>query len=153
VPVSRAGIGNKLLFTQGLSNNAGLMSLAGGTFDNNSKPLNNTGQISGFGIFRSGGLTNNGAITFAGGTTPSTATSRTAPAKNRSPLRPRRLHRQFHQQRHLQKHGRYRHLHRQLHRKRPIISDPAENFFKTPSSAPPAHGPAAWATASSSAAT
>jgi len=33
-----AAIGNKLLFTQGLSNNAGLMSLAGGTFDNTANP-------------------------------------------------------------------------------------------------------------------
>jgi hypothetical protein len=64
-----AATGTKLLFPQGLAINAGLMSLVGGTFDNNGKPISNTGQISGFGIFRSGGLTNNGAITFAGGAT------------------------------------------------------------------------------------
>src|SRR5205814_7130 len=61
-----ASNGNKLLFTQGLAINAGIMSLAGGTFDNSAKVITNTGQISGFGILRSGGLTNNGAITFAG---------------------------------------------------------------------------------------
>ena len=64
-----ASNGNKLLFTQGLAINAGTISLAGGTFDNGSKVMSNIGQISGYGIFRSGGLTNNGAITFAGGTT------------------------------------------------------------------------------------
>jgi hypothetical protein len=63
-----ASIGNKLLFTAGLAGNAGTLSLAGGTFDNTGYVISNTGQISGYGVFRSGGLTNNGAITFAGGT-------------------------------------------------------------------------------------
>ncbi len=63
-----ASVGNKLLFTAGLSINGGTMSLAGGTFDNGGHVISNTGQISGYGIFRSGGLTNNGEITFAGGT-------------------------------------------------------------------------------------
>jgi fibronectin-binding autotransporter adhesin len=61
-----ASTSNKLLILSGLANNAGLLSLTGGTFDNNGQPLNNTGQLSGFGTFRTGGLTNNGAITFSG---------------------------------------------------------------------------------------
>jgi hypothetical protein len=61
--------GNKLLFTQGLASSAGIISLAGGTFDNGGRVISNSGQISGYGIFRSGALTNNGSITFAGGTT------------------------------------------------------------------------------------
>ena len=64
-----ASTGNKLLFSSGLSTNAGTINLAGGTFDNGGHPLNNTGQISGFGILRTGGLTNNGSITLTGGST------------------------------------------------------------------------------------
>ncbi|HEV2971300.1 MAG TPA: hypothetical protein VGY55_15100 [Pirellulales bacterium] len=66
-----AGSGAKLLVTGGLAANAGIINLTGGTFDNNNHPLNNTGQISGWGIFRTGGmgLDNNGSITFTGGTT------------------------------------------------------------------------------------
>ena len=66
-----AGSGSKLLVTAGLMTNAGIINLTGGTFDNNSQPLNNTGEISGWGIFRTGGtgLDNNGSITFSGGTT------------------------------------------------------------------------------------
>ncbi len=43
----------------------------GGTFDNNSHALTNTGQISGWGTFRTGGagLTNAGSVTFTGGDT------------------------------------------------------------------------------------
>jgi hypothetical protein len=72
-PITSTGLlaaanGNKLLITQGLAINAGTMSLAGGTFDNGGYAISNTGQISGYGVFRSGGLTNNGAITLAGGT-------------------------------------------------------------------------------------
>jgi fibronectin-binding autotransporter adhesin len=66
-----ADSGAKLLITQGLSTNAGIVNLTGGIFDNNLHPLNNTGQISGWGIFRTGGagLDNNGSITFSGGLT------------------------------------------------------------------------------------
>ena len=66
-----AGSGSKLLVTAGLATNAGVINLTGGTFDNNGQPLNNTGEISGWGLFRSGGtgLDNNGSITFTGGTT------------------------------------------------------------------------------------
>ena len=61
-----SGSNSKILVSSGLNTNAGLINLTGGTFDNNNHPLTNTGQISGFGIFRSGGLTNNGSITFSG---------------------------------------------------------------------------------------
>ena len=61
------GNGAKLLAVQGLANNAGLINLTGGVFDNNSHALSNTGQISGFGILRSGGLNNSGTITLADG--------------------------------------------------------------------------------------
>jgi hypothetical protein len=59
--------GAKILVTSSLRINAGVISLSGGTFDNNGQPLNNTGQISGYGTFRSGGLANNGTVTFSGG--------------------------------------------------------------------------------------
>ena len=61
-----AATDTKLVVTQGLATNAGLISLVGGTFDNNSHPLNNTGQITGFGIIRTGGLTNNGIFNLTG---------------------------------------------------------------------------------------
>ena len=66
-----ASSGNKLLVTQGLATNSGTINLAGGTFDNNGHPLNNTGEISGWGIFRTGGtgLDNHGSMTFSGGVT------------------------------------------------------------------------------------
>ncbi len=66
-----AGAGNQLVVIPGLAANAGIISLTGGTFDNGGNPLNNTGQISGWGIFRTGGtgLDNNGSITFSGGLT------------------------------------------------------------------------------------
>ena len=66
-----ASSGNKLLITQGMGTNAGIINLAGGILDNNGFALNNTGQISGWGIFRTGGtgLDNNGSITFSGGVT------------------------------------------------------------------------------------
>ena len=51
-----------------MSGNAGLINLSGGSFDDTSV-LSNTGQISGFGNFRTGGLTNNGSVTFTGGFT------------------------------------------------------------------------------------
>ena len=62
-----ASSGAELLISQGM-NNAGIINLTGGTFDNNGQPLNNTGQISGYGVLRTGGLTNNGSITLTGGT-------------------------------------------------------------------------------------
>jgi hypothetical protein len=66
-----AGSGSKLLVTAGLTTNAGVINLTGGTFDNNGHALNNMGQISGWGLLRTGGtgLDNNGSITFTGGTT------------------------------------------------------------------------------------
>jgi fibronectin-binding autotransporter adhesin len=60
---------SKIFVGQGLATNAGVISMTGGTFDNNSVAMNNTGQISGFGIFRSGGLTNNGTVILTGGLT------------------------------------------------------------------------------------
>jgi uncharacterized membrane protein len=59
--------GGKIVISSGLANNAGLISLSSGSFDNNNRPINNTGQISGYGAFRSGGLANNGSVTFSGG--------------------------------------------------------------------------------------
>ncbi len=63
--------GSKMLVFQGLTANAGIINLTGGTFDNGGLALSNgaTGQISGWGIIRTGGLTNNGSITFSGGLT------------------------------------------------------------------------------------
>ncbi len=67
----RVSTGNKLLVTQGLLASAGIVNLTGGTFDNNGQPIDNLGEISGFGTFASGGtgLDNNGSITFSGGLT------------------------------------------------------------------------------------
>lgn len=62
----RASAGNRLVVTPGLGSNAGIISLTGGTFDNNGNALDNTGQITGYGTFASGGLTNDGAVTFTG---------------------------------------------------------------------------------------
>ncbi len=66
-----AGVGDKLIVSGGLVTNSGLISLTGGTFDNNNHALTNTGEISGFGTLRTGGtgLTNAGSITFTGGNT------------------------------------------------------------------------------------
>jgi hypothetical protein len=64
-----AGVGDKVLVTNGLSANAGVINLTGGTFDNNGHALTNNGEVSGYGTFRSGGLTNNDSITFTGGQT------------------------------------------------------------------------------------
>ncbi len=60
--------GAEVSFTMGLLANQGLISLDGGTFDNNNNTLNNLGQISGYGTIRTGGLTNNGIFTLTGGT-------------------------------------------------------------------------------------
>ncbi len=66
-----SGSGTKLIVTPGLAANAGIINLTGGTYDNNGFALSNTGQISGWGIFRTGGtgLDNNGSITLSGGLT------------------------------------------------------------------------------------
>ena len=53
-----AGTGGKVLVSQGLATNAGLINVSGGTFDNNNHVLTNTGQISGYGALRTSGLTN-----------------------------------------------------------------------------------------------
>jgi len=64
-----ASTGNKLLMVAGLASNAGVISLAEGTFDNGPHPLANTGQISGFGTFRSSALANapGGKLVLTGG--------------------------------------------------------------------------------------
>jgi hypothetical protein len=64
-----AGAGSKVLVSTGLAANAGVVNLTGGTFDNSGYPLTNTGEISGWGAFRTGGLTNSGTMTFSGGQT------------------------------------------------------------------------------------
>lgn len=64
-----AGSGSKLLVTNGLAANSGLVNLTGGTFDNNGQSLTNIDRISGYGILRSGGLTNNGDVLLTGGIT------------------------------------------------------------------------------------
>jgi hypothetical protein len=64
-----ANTGGKVLVSKGLSVSAGLINLAGGIFDNNNHTLTSTGQISGYGSFRTGGLTNDGTATFTGGVT------------------------------------------------------------------------------------
>jgi hypothetical protein len=61
-----ASTGNKLLVTQGMATNAGIINLTGGTFDNNNHVMNNAGQVSGYGTFRTGGLSNTGTITLTG---------------------------------------------------------------------------------------
>ena len=53
-----ASAGGKVFVSQGLATNAGAINVSGGTFDNNSHPLTNTGEISGYGALRTGGLTN-----------------------------------------------------------------------------------------------
>ena len=67
----RVATGNKLLVTQGLLASAGIVNLTGGTFDNGGQPMNNLGQVSGWGTFATGGtgLDNNGSVTFSGGLT------------------------------------------------------------------------------------
>jgi hypothetical protein len=67
----RVGTGNKLLVTNGLLASAGIVNLTGGTFDNGGQPMNNLGQVSGWGTFATGGtgLDNNGSVTFSGGLT------------------------------------------------------------------------------------
>jgi len=64
-----ATTGNKLLMTAGLGTNAGTINLTGGTFDNGAHALANTGQMSGYGTFRTSSLTNaaGGKVTLTGG--------------------------------------------------------------------------------------
>ncbi len=64
-----AGAGAKLLITNGMTANDGIINLNGGAFDNNGRTMTNRGQISGNGILRTGGLTNEGAAIFSGGNT------------------------------------------------------------------------------------
>jgi hypothetical protein len=62
--------GDVLLVSSGLTSNAGIINLTGGTFDNAGHPLTNNGQISGYGTFRTGGagFTNAAIMTLTGGT-------------------------------------------------------------------------------------
>ena len=64
-----ASSGSDLLVSGGLATNGGVINLTGGTFDNNNHPLDNTGQISGYGTIRTSELTNDGSMTITGGTT------------------------------------------------------------------------------------
>jgi len=65
-----ATAGSTVLFTQGLISNDGLVSLTGGTFDNNNVAIANVvGSILGHGRFSSGGLTNLNMVAFADGNT------------------------------------------------------------------------------------
>lgn len=61
--------GSKVVVVNGLVPNTGVISLTGGTFDNNGHAMTNTNEISGYGKLSTGGLTNNGSITFTGGLT------------------------------------------------------------------------------------
>ena len=63
-----AGQGAKILITGGMATNGGTIDLSGGTFDNNNHALSSTGEISGWGIFRTSALSNSGSVTFAAGT-------------------------------------------------------------------------------------
>ena len=63
-----ASSGNKVLVNSGLATNSGLISLTGGTFDNNNLPLLNNGTVTGYGSFRASTLTNNATMVFTGGT-------------------------------------------------------------------------------------
>lgn len=62
-----ASAGAKVLFSRGLANNAGTISLSGGTFDNNGRALANAGQVSGYGTFRAGSWSNGNNMVFGGG--------------------------------------------------------------------------------------
>jgi autotransporter-associated beta strand protein len=65
-----ASTGNEVIVAQGLATNAGLISLAGGQFNNNNHALDNTGSITGYGVFTTGtgGLSTSGTVDFSGGT-------------------------------------------------------------------------------------
>ena len=64
-----APTGGRVFIAGGLATNLGIISLDGGTFDNNGAALVNSGQISGRGTLLTGGLTNNGGIGFSAGVT------------------------------------------------------------------------------------
>ena len=63
-----AAAGSELTVSLGLAANHGVIDLVGGTFDNNSLPLTNYAQITGYGLLRTGGLTNQASFTLTGGT-------------------------------------------------------------------------------------
>jgi autotransporter-associated beta strand protein len=63
-----AGAGSGVLVSSGLANNYGTINLIGGSYDNNSQPMANYAEISGYGTLRTGGLTNYGAVTLMGST-------------------------------------------------------------------------------------
>lgn len=62
-----AGAGGKLLMTQGLASNAGLIQLDGGTYDNAGATMSNTGRILGHGTLRGGTIANGNQIAFSFG--------------------------------------------------------------------------------------
>lgn len=74
-----AGTGGKLLMTQGLATNAGLIQLDGGTYDNAGVALSNAGRIVGDGTLRAGTITNTNQIAFSFG-----ASSIAAPITNQT---------------------------------------------------------------------
>jgi hypothetical protein len=65
----RLAAGSQAVVIGGLATNSGIISLTGGTFDNNGHALSNANQISGYGTLSTGGLTNNGSVTLTGGVT------------------------------------------------------------------------------------
>lgn len=77
--VLAAGAGGKLLMTQGLASNAGLIQLDGGTYDNAGAALSNVGRIVGHGNLRAGTVTNTNQIAFSFG-----ASSIAAPISNQA---------------------------------------------------------------------
>lgn len=74
-----AGSGGKVLMTQGLGTNAGLIQLDGGTYDNGGMVMANTGRIVGFGSLRGGTIINSNQISFSFG-----ASSIAAPITNQT---------------------------------------------------------------------
>ena len=74
-----AGAGGKLLMTQGLATNAGLIQLDGGTYDNGGAAMANAGRIVGNGTLRSGAISNTNQMAFSFG-----ASSIAAPITNQA---------------------------------------------------------------------
>jgi hypothetical protein len=64
----RTSTGTKILAVNGMPANAGLIDLAGGTFDTNGTALTNGGKIVGYGVLATGGLSNTAEMTLSGGT-------------------------------------------------------------------------------------
>jgi hypothetical protein len=62
------GSGSKLYLSQGLAVNMGKVSLMGGVMDNGGHAMSNQGQITGYGVLRSGGLINNSMVLLSGAT-------------------------------------------------------------------------------------